>query len=225
MVGVLAVAYVLTAGSLDAFTGFAQPGLTHLQAAKHSLGRVPLLLRDMVGVFGWEDTRPPAWLAAGWLAGALGLAGVAVVIGTWRQRLAIVATAVGAVAVQVASEALKAPSIGYVWQARYSLPIAMGVPILSGWVVATSSRVRPRVQLVVAAVVATWSAFVLVVDHAVWMRRNMSGVGHPLLSYLTAHGWHPPVPAWVLGTSMLLLAVAFATWAVRLAARELAPAT
>ncbi len=219
----LALAYLVAAGSLNSFTGFAQPGLTHLAAAKHSVGRLPLLARDLVGVFGWEDTRPPGWFAAGWILCAIGLAALALVVGSWRQRLAIVGTALGTIAVQVASEAVKAPSIGYVWQARYSLPLAMGVPILSGWVVATSPRVRRRAQLVVAAVVSSCSAFVLVVDHAVWMRRNMTGVAHPLLSYLSGHGWHPPLPAWVLGASMLVLAMAYAAWTLWIAASATEP--
>ena len=96
------------------------------------------MVRDMVGVFGWEDTRPAGVARRRMVVVRARAGAVALVIGTWRQRLAILGTAAGTIVVQVASEALKAPSIGYVWQGRYTLPLAMGVPIISGWVVATS---------------------------------------------------------------------------------------
>ncbi len=210
--GGLATTYILASGALNAFTGFPHPGLTTAAAAQHSFDKVPHLAQDMIGVFGWGDTHPPPWLTLGWLIAVGVLAVVALVVGSWRQRLAIVGTGVGILAIQVASEAIKAPAIGYVWQGRYSLPVAMGVPILSGWVVATSPRVERRIQVVLAALASVWVAIGLLSAHAVWMRRNMTGVAHPVLSYLTGHGWSPPLPAWVLGASMLVLALAYGVW-------------
>jgi hypothetical protein len=217
----LAVVYTFAGGVLNAFTGFAQPGLSHLSAAQHSLARFPQRARDMVGVFGWGDTHLPRWLTDLWLLAAGVLAATALAVGRWRQRIALLATMVTLVVVPVGSEALRAPSIGFVWQGRYSLPLAIGVPLLSGWVLASSDRFSRRPQLLATYAVIAGTAGALLWSHAVWMSRNMAGLDHPVLSYLTSHGWHPPLPAWALGTAMLAAVVAYGCWSAMLA-RELA---
>ena len=208
----LATAYILTSGAFGSFTGHAQPGLTHLEAATHSLGRTRALLVEGIGRFGWSDTMLPRWMPDLWLVGIAALVALAMVVGTWRQRLSILAVAVGMVAIQVTSEALKAPDLGYIWQARYSMPGMVGVPLLSGWVIGTSDRLTRRSLVRIVAAATVVAGIGMVTAHAIWMRRNIVGADHPVLSYLSGTGWQPPFSAWFLGLAMLVVTIGYAGW-------------
>jgi hypothetical protein len=211
------VVVILALHSLDSFSGHAVPGLTHAEAAQGSFERLPERAAEMIGLFGWGSAPVPRWLSDGWLyTGAL-LGVIALVVGTWRQRLALVTILVGAASLQVVSEALKAPELGYVWQGRYSMALAMGVVLVAGWIMATAPTVPQRVPTAVASVLAVGAGVGLVVGQAAWMRRTIVGINHPYFSWLAGTGWSPPLPAPVLGVATLGLALAYAGWLILLA--------
>ena len=206
----LAVLVVLVSGAVNSFSGTAQPGLTHAQAAQGSIGLITDRAQEMIGLLGWRDTFLPGAIPLIWLA-AIGLLAIAaLVLGSARQRLMLVLTTLGIVALPVVSEALKAPTLGYIWQARYSIPLAIGLPILSGWIVGVSGRLSARRLAQVASVAAVAAAVGLGVVHAIWMRRNVVGQNHPVLSYLGGTGWVPPLPTWVLGLAAVLVSIGWA---------------
>jgi hypothetical protein len=194
---------------LTSFSGFYQPGLTHGAALRGSIDRIPARSLEMIGLFGWGSTPVPRWVSDGWLLLVALLFVFALIVATWRERFALALVAVGAVSVGVVSETLKAPSLGYIWQGRYTLPLAIGIPVLAGWVVAERGRLGARGMTGVATGVAIGAGIGQVVGHAVWMRRNIVGVDHPILSYLRGNGWVPPLPAWFLGASVTLASFAW----------------
>ena len=213
----LAVGVVVATGAINSFSGSAQPGLTHADAALGSLDRTASRAEEMVGRFGWRETYLPDALLHVWV-GAIGvLAAIALVVGTARQRLFLVLTTVGFLALPIVSEALKAPTLGYIWQARYSIPLAIGLPLLSGWIVSASGRLRRSHLTALAAVFAIGAGVGLAIAHAIWMRRNIVGVNHPVLSYLDGTGWTPPLPAWLLGLGSIVVSVAWAVLLITLA--------
>jgi len=146
---------------------------------------------------------------------------VAVAVGTRRQRATLLAVLVGTAALPIASEALKAPTLGYVWQGRYSMALAMGVPIVAGWIIATSPRVPARTSFWLAAVLAVGAGVGLVVGQSAWLRRTIVGINHPYFSWITGKGWSPPLPAPLLGLATVVLAVAYAGWLIFLASDRL----
>ncbi len=90
---------------------------------------------EQLGVLGWLDVRLPAALHLGWLGVAAGLL-VAGARGAAGAALALLAVA-GAVAVVPALlEAGRINDLGFIWQGRYTLPLAAGVPVLAAALVA-----------------------------------------------------------------------------------------
>jgi hypothetical protein len=211
------VIVIVALHSLDSFSGHAVPGLTRVEAAQGSLERLPERATEMIGLFGWGSAPVPRWLSDGWLytAALVGLA--ALVVGTWRQRATLVAILLGTAGLPVVSETLKAPELGYVWQGRYSMGLAMGVVLVAGWILATSPKVPERATTVIAAVLAVGAGVGLVIGQSAWMRRTIVGINHPYFSWLTGTGWTPPLPAPLLGLATVVLAAAYSTWLILLA--------
>ncbi len=203
--------------SLDSFSGHAVPGLTRVEAAQGSLDRLPDRAKEMIGLFGWGSAPVPRWLSEGWLWTAALVAVIALVVGTWRQRATLVAVVLGTAGLPIVSEALKAPELGYVWQGRYSMALAMGIVLIAGWIIAASPGVPDRATVAMAGGLAVGAGIGLVVGQSAWLRRTIVGVNHPYFSWIGGTGWSPPLPAPLLGLATVVLAVAYAAWLTLLA--------
>ncbi|MCZ7527359.1 MAG: hypothetical protein M5U14_13855 [Acidimicrobiia bacterium] len=195
MVFVAAVAqtaWVRWAGPLDVVN----PGATPMpfgDALRLALGRQGFMYRQMIGVLNWTELPPPfvtvlAWTLALGVVVALGLA-----IAPRLHALAIVGVAVATVAIPVVLEASRYSLTGPVWQGRYTMPIAVGVPILSGLALSWSERGRTLASsrlvplLGGAFVVGSFAAFY-------WDARRLTvGYSGRLLPWIRP-GWEPPVP-------------------------------
>jgi hypothetical protein len=193
-------------------------------ALRTSFGESLNRLREMVGWFGWLDAPAPGLTYALW-AIALGvLAALALV--AWRQRFLLVAgaTAVVAVGAPLLFETLQAHEVGYFWQGRYSMPLALGVPVLLALSVALprtahdterageDTLTEPGIDHVVGAVaVAVVVAQVAAFGQA--LRRNTVGY-NGALDFLLHPEWKPPVPAWLLAVLYAVTIAIFTSWVV-----------
>jgi Predicted membrane protein (DUF2142) len=164
-----------------------------------SLLRVPGRAQEMVGLFGWLDTPTPVLTPLLWTAGVgavvlLGLAGAARL-----PRAALIAAILLTIVVPIAAEVPAANTFGFAWQGRYTLPLAVGVPILGGAAAGVGATLGPRAALRLTA----WLAALLGVAHfaAFWwmLLRYQVGVGRGLNPL--EGSWHPP------GGSLLILVV------------------
>jgi hypothetical protein len=195
--------------------------LTTGTALKTSLGETLNRLREMVGWFGWLDTPSPGVAYMLWVI-ALG-ALLALALFAWHRRLLLVAaaTAVAAIAAPVGFETIQAHKIGFFWQGRYSMPLALGVPVLLALSAALgakrteseaddstlSARGVDRVvgavaiAIVVAQVAAFWQA----------LRRNSVGY-NGAFDFLIHPDWSPPAPVWFLVVAYAIVVSAFAFW-------------
>jgi hypothetical protein len=171
---------------------------------------------EMVGSFGWLDVPTPTVTLVLWLA-LVGLLLVgALVIGSRRTAAAVLLAALATWLVPVVLEARQVATAGFWWQGRYTLPLAVGIPLLAGFGLAsdlaTSKPISTRVRLVVS--------MVFVLAHAaafyVTLRRFTVGLSGPLW-FFGAEEWVPPVPA-------LLLLVVATVASAGLCAWVLAPA-
>lgn len=186
--GAASLAWSLWRGTLSSFSGFPAPEATGLVAVRRSLALVPERLVEMVGVLGWADVGLPDLLVLGWLA----LVGALVVAGLWsgdrRAGAWLVVLAVVVLVLPIAADVRSAPTIGFVWQGRYTLPVAAGLPVLAGVLV---GRHRPVVGR------AWWPAGtvgLLGIAHLVALlavlRRFRVGVDGDVLSALGEPGVH-----------------------------------
>lgn len=98
-----------------------------------ALRQIPHQVQGLIGVFGWNDTTMPSPVYAFALLPviALGVAAWRSGSASHRRGLSVAALLVGVVDVIIA---LYNAQIGFHMQARYVLPLAVGFPILAGFV-------------------------------------------------------------------------------------------
>lgn len=201
---ILQVAWVMANGTLDA--GKANtPGVEgpFSYVMRTAVGRGTRFFHESVGIFGWLDTNPPfiVWLL--WAAALGGIALLAILFGRQQIVLAVLSTTLLTWALPIFFEARSAREATFFWQARYTLPLAVGIPILAG--VGTAQRENwPALDLTrlarcagIALGIAQWLAF----SQAI--RRYAVGA-NGRLNIVGTTAWTPPVP-----TAVLLVAFAF----------------
>ncbi len=164
-------------------------GTTFTTRLGTSWGRLPTLTGQMIGRFGWLDTPLPAVLVWAWLLTTVALVGLALARGSTRERLTLVAVTLGVPALAVATEVLRAPAVGYLWQGRYSLPVFAGVPVLAALV--AWRRATPRLTgRVVTIVIVLGAGCIQVIGFGVAMSRYTVG-RLDWLGWLGTRVWEP----------------------------------
>ena len=157
-----AVAIALVAVSCAASIYWKQVAIAHPSIdyglAVSSLGKavedLPNQVREVVGIFGWNETTMPlpAYLLGLVLLSGLGLLGLA--FGSMLERLAIVGLGLAIVSLDIALSVLVEAQIGFGMQARYLMPLVVGLCLMSGDILQRKSHSFPRVtayRLVAAA--------------------------------------------------------------------------
>lgn len=106
------------------------PTATGLSIVGKAFSQTRIWLEQMVGVFGWNDTYAPTWTYRIWAVVILVLVLLAVRSG-YRRGLVLVGWLVMlSFVLPVVLSLPSAHSIGIGWQGRYTLPLAVGIPIL-----------------------------------------------------------------------------------------------
>ena len=205
LAGALQAAWVLGVGALDLYG--AGQSLTLGERVEGSLVRTDERLQQMVGWFGWLDTPAPVGVHIAWASAAVALV-VLGMRGAVRRRAALlVALVVGAVLVPVALEVPSANAVGFFWQGRYTLPLAVGVPLVAA-VAATRRRPVP-VPLLAALLAVLGVCHVLGFVTALGRYTVGAGSGWGLVDVV----WSPPLPALALAVAAGLATLA---WSVLL---------
>ena len=176
--------------------------LTSIPANVNQLTR---LFQEMVGVFGWLDTFLPAPLYMSWLSAVLLLLLLALVIGTWRDRLVIVVVVAAVTLVGAALTGYLTQSFGYSVagqgvQGRYLMPLAIWLPIASGEVLLRRrDRLRAPLPGALMAAAVLLAAVVQVGALYVNAHRYAVGADGPGWFFSVAQ-WQPPGgwPVWVI---------------------------
>lgn len=191
---VLALVWTGTAGSLSSDGTVRYPDFTFWFTVQWSLGDTSAYLSNMIGQFGWVDTNLPWWLLTGYGVTAGFLVVLAVAVGIWRERTALLLLGVITVAGPVLIQSSQALYIGPVWQGRYFLPAAVGLPILSGIVLSKHfAPIADRVGNRAVALFATVWVVAQVTAFIVNWHRYAYGTDVGWL-HAPADAWSPPVP-------------------------------
>jgi predicted membrane protein DUF2142 len=170
-----------------------------------SFGKSDELLRQMVGVFGWLDTPAPNATFLIWLLAVGALVGLAVVFASRRWLVAMLAAFAATAVLPPLLEASQARDVGFQWQGRYTLPLAVGIPVLAAFSVPAGAplvRRRIGIGLTVALSLASWLAY------AQALRRYAVGANGTLLFFKGA-AWTPPIASVVLLVAYLAAAGGF----------------
>jgi hypothetical protein len=153
-------------------------------------GRTGSWLREMVGVFGALDTNAPSLTYVIWAVLVVGAGLVALARAGPRRAGVLVALVACVLVIPVVVADSQAHRLGIVWQARDIMPLAVGVPVLSLWLV-DDARVVARHRRAVAAVVCAAVGVGAVAAFLEALRRYTVGVSGPV-DFLGGR-WHPPL--------------------------------
>jgi hypothetical protein len=132
VVALAAVAWILGEHGLDelGFPNHLSDGWLFI----HSLDGTPHYLAEMVGVFGANNIPAPPFATTVVVGSFAVLVAGALVVGSWRQRLVLLALLVGIIAVPIAVGVVSGRHYGLIWQGRYTVAIGVGSPIFAGYV-------------------------------------------------------------------------------------------
>jgi hypothetical protein len=177
--------------------------------AGYVLSHTDTYIRQLTGLFSYNNVAAPLFTFVLWWSLAALLAGVALVLGRRRQALALVGLVAATIFVPVAIQLVEADKYGILWQGRYSLPLATGVPLLAAFIIGRRSlRVERRHRWLATPVVAAIAvghvgAFIWCLRHFMW--------GQGQWSFLHSQ-WEPPVPGIVLVVAFVAVTSAYAWW-------------
>jgi hypothetical protein len=170
--------------------------------------RMQFYLYGTVGIFGWLDGFQPTAVMLPWIAGVFLLAVLGLFSGTMRMRVALLILIVCVVTLPFIIEAADYNTSGKVWQPRYTMPIALGVPLLASLLFAnvrelTISEKQLRIITIALGVIAVWT---IVIGFLYALGRNT--VGGETIAF--SGDWHPPIPGLAL---TLVYGIAFSVLA------------
>ncbi len=147
-------------------------------------------LLQVVGVFGWLDTRSPLLTYVLWFA-VVGLLVVLAALRAGARGAGVLALLLAAVVVvPIVISYGEAHRLGILWQGRYTLPLAVGVPLVSVALLAGSTSLAPLRQRA-AVVLSVGIGVADIVAFLEALRRYAVGVNGPI-DFLVGK-WHPPL--------------------------------
>ncbi len=164
------------------------------------MGATPAYVQQMIGVFGWLDTPSSNLTLMVWLGVVFALIGGALMLTRLRHNVSLLVTIAASLALPVLLQAPLTGGTSLIWQGRYTLPVAAGIPLLAMVSIdrgaGALSGLARRLSLIVAALVAVMNT------HALWwsLHRYTIGLTNPGLNILRGR-WQPP------GGSVLWLAL------------------
>ncbi|MFJ7908269.1 DUF2142 domain-containing protein [Kitasatospora sp. NPDC096204] len=202
------VALVWSSTHPDNSTINAPSNFTPLSAARQTFDNGLLYMKQMIGYFGWLDAEPPAATLLLWCAVAIALVLLALCYARLRETLAVLGILVGIVAIPLVAQAMQAEKVGMIWQGRYLLPFAVGLPIVCA---AICHERLPRGGFAWRRLMVLCSLALALADFAgfIWaLRRNTVGTGGSF--FISPAHWSPPFVGWqpwvlVYGAGVLAL--------------------
>lgn len=206
------VAWIVLADGLDLSVplGF-EAHFSNYEIARETVGRVSVFYFEMLGNLGWLDTTLPT-LTYLLLTAALGaLVLLAVAVGLRRYAVALLVAIVITVVTPILLEAWQAREYGFYWQGRYTLPFAVGVPLLAAFALQADAgrRVVLRGSFAPALGAMLVAAHVLAFYQA--LRRWSVGANGPVFYWLDPK-WTSTVPQFILIIAYSAVFVAFVVW-------------
>lgn len=224
--GALGVA-VLAAGSVVVLAQSASaiirsplaPDLTRAAIIRRSLDMWRFRGEQLIGILGNLDTRLGPTVVVGWLVLVAALVALALAWSTWRRRVVLVGLIGACILMPTVSEGASGGVYGLGWQGRYTLPVAVGIPIVAGWMIdrwgPRSSRLATSVVVVAVVGAALGQASALLT----MLNRYSVGLPTSTLGLRSASHWHGPLQPIALFGLGVVAGTAWAAWLLFLALR------
>jgi hypothetical protein len=175
--------------------------------------------REMIGSFGWLDTPAPALTVLLWTAGVGFLVLLAVMFARRRNVAILVALLAATAVVPALIESSQFRHVGgFAWQGRYTLPLAVGVPIVAATALASTELGRELTGRRFSLAVVSVFVVAHILAFAQNLRRYTVGYDGPI-NFWKHPDWSPPGTAPFLTVAYAIVVIGFVLW-VFLAARN-----
>jgi hypothetical protein len=202
------VAWIVGVGALDKDKYLGTPTNESVsELVRGAIGDSFFFFREMIGIFGWNDLPAPTLTLVVWAAVLGGLSALAVAFGRRRETVALLIVAVLAAVLPVAFIVVQ--SDYGAWFGRYTMPFAVGVPVLAGLALREPALRGARRVAVLLAGGALAAGHVLAYAHV--LRRYTVGTNGTVW-FWTNPRWSPPVPPLLLLLGAVAATVAWAGW-------------
>lgn len=185
--------------------------LSQSEVVRGTLGRTAPLYHEMIGYFGWLDTPSPFLVLVIW-TGAIGvLLALGIALASRRLLLVLAALVLLTIAIPVVAEVAQARTAGFFWQGRYTLPLAVGIPIVAAVAIGESSarRMLDASRLVPVMGGALVLAHVLAFGQT--LRRYTVGYDGRVQFWIDP-SWSPPIPPSVLLVAFAVATLGYGIW-------------
>ncbi|MFM7061563.1 MAG: DUF2142 domain-containing protein [Actinomycetes bacterium] len=184
--------------------------VSQYELIRNTIGRSGFFYESMIGTFGWLNVNAPYLTVVVWTAAIGVLLVLGLSVASRRASVALLLVAAATALLPLVSEYREVPIIGPFWQGRYTLPLAVGVPIVGAYLIGTSSvgarLARSRLALVVGLALGTGQFL----GFAQTLRRFTVGINGPFQYWLDAP-WSPPFGALTLTVAYV---AALAVWLI-----------
>jgi Predicted membrane protein (DUF2142) len=189
--GIFAVIWIVAAHALDLLPVGQRPSPneSHAHLVASIFGSTESWLQQMVGVFGWLDTVAPFVTNLAWYGVVGFILLLALSSGTRRQLLVLFLLVAIVIVVPVGISYNQAQRLGVIWQGRYIMPMAVGIPLLAVAIFERSGALawlRPRLTTVCCVILTVGQLFAF----GEALRRYTVGTTGPL-NFLNGT-WSPP---------------------------------
>ena len=207
------IGWVLVVKPLDAtLLGRKRIDVPYSEIVRATFGATFGQYREMIGLFGWLDTTSPALTYLLWTVAIAFLFLLAVMVARRRHILLLLMLVITTVVAPVALQIPAYRDVGAVfWQGRYTLPLAVGIPILAAMSIASTERGRrlaePRVSWAIGGIVVIGSTLAFAQN----LRRYTVGYNGDVWYWLRPQ-WSPPISPLLLTAGYVIAFVAFVAW-------------
>jgi hypothetical protein len=209
------VGWVVVVKPLDAtLLGREQVDVENAEIVRSSFGATFGRYREMIGLFGWLDTPSPALTYLLWTAAITALLFLAVVVARRRHIVLLLGLVVATIVIPVVLELPAYRDVGDVfWQGRYTLPLAVGIPIVASMSIACTERGRrlaePKLFWALGGIAVVGSTLAF----AQHLRRYAVGYNGDVWYWIRPQ-WSPPISSLLLTVGYVIAIVAFVAWAL-----------
>lgn len=204
-----AAAWDLTRGGLNSVPVKGGNGYTVQKSVADSLNEMPGAFRAMIGTLGWNDTAAPFGTEAVWL-GLLGVLLIgAALLANRRQSLILAAWLTGIVLMPMVANALTAKGLLNLWEGRYGLWFAVGLPVYAAMLIGTRTDALPRIAARIERRMTAMFYLAVVFGQLAmyWLLVRRYGMGLAVSPLAHHFAWEPP-KGWLPGFALLLIGLA-----------------
>lgn len=187
-----------------------------LATIRTTLGRVgPNQLRDMIGHFGWPgEVSAPTLTIICWGGALIWLGVMAFIVTARRERLVLGTLAALVVVIPLVIVGIGADTYVAGWVGRYQLPLALGVPLVSAFLLDRHATRAGSIALKGATFVVAATAVGHIAAYATVAHRYIVGTSGPIF-YLFDAVWQPALPPVLLALVIVIGCTLLAWWTRR----------